>query len=55
MDNDDQTELLQEHVKRLSHGDSLEAVRNKAGEYVGTLECVQTMGFAREYFTGAGK
>lgn len=26
------------------------AVRGKSGEYIGTLECVQKMGFAREHF-----
>lgn len=32
------------------------AVRNEEGKYVGTLECVQKMGFALKYFTEpAGK
>ena len=26
------------------------AVRDKKGNYVGTLECVQKMGFAKEHF-----
>jgi DUF438 domain-containing protein len=26
------------------------AVRDRNGEYVGTLECVQKMGFARDHF-----
>jgi len=31
------------------------AVRDKNGDYIGTLECVQKMGFAREYFAGSIK
>jgi DUF438 domain-containing protein len=31
------------------------AVRDRNGEYVGTLECVQKMGFARDHFKGAAE
>jgi len=31
------------------------AVRDKNGEYVGTLECVQKMGFAKEHFKGTAE
>lgn len=30
------------------------AVRNDAGEYLGTLECVQNMSFAKEHFCSPG-
>ena len=28
------------------------AVRDREGNYLGTLECVQPMGFARDHFAG---
>ena len=44
------TEMLKSYLQRLNNGESLEAVRDKQGQYVGTMEIVQDMEFARKHF-----